>query len=157
MPITPASDIDRRDKISGRFLKSHGDTKTNFYSSWRGMHKRCYEVNSIVYPRYGGRGIVVCDRWHDYESFKEDMFSTYKKGLTLDRIDVNGNYEPSNCRWATRTEQARNRRNTILFTYKGITKTLPEWSEETGVKFCTLFWRYKRWGHVDRVVEKLTP
>ena len=75
------------------------------------MLHRCTNPNNIGYKHYGGRGITVCDKWYDIQSFIEDMFPTWEEGLQLDRIDVNGNYEPSNCRWATKSQNAKNKRN----------------------------------------------
>lgn len=80
------------------------------YNAWIGMKDRCYNTNVHNYQAYGGRGIKICERWMKFENFRDDMFPTWQKGLSLDRIDVNGNYEPSNCKWATKSEQAKNRR-----------------------------------------------
>lgn len=117
--------------------------KQPWYGSYRAMMDRCYNKKVVNYSRYGGRGIKVCEEWFDIESFAIWCESSnYEKGLTIDRIDPNGNYEPNNCRWATKKEQANNRRNTPKATIDGITKTLAEWSEFSGVNRKTLYNRY---------------
>ena len=126
--------------------RSHGKTHTPEYGSWNSMIERCNNSKSTYYRYYGDRGIKICERWLDYNNFYEDMHSTYKKGLTIDRIDSNGNYEPSNCRWATMREQVLNRRCTRRFTYKGETHILKEWSEITGIKQSTLYARINSYG-----------
>lgn len=98
----------------------HGDTRTTFYRCWKGLKERCFNKNKKQYKDYGGRGITICERWLDYNLFKEDMFSTYETGLSIDRIDNNGNYEPKNCKWSTRKEQNSNtRRNNFVNTPHG--------------------------------------
>ncbi len=85
----------------------HGQSKTRLYQVWNSMKRRCLDKTNKY---YGGRGISVCDRWLTWENFRDDMGPSFKDGLSLDRVNNNGNYEPSNCRWATRTEQRANTR-----------------------------------------------
>lgn len=93
--------------------KKHGLSHTAQYHAWQSMIERCTRKNHEQYKDYGGRGITVCERWMKYENFYADM-GERPSGLTLERINNDGNYEPSNCRWATRTEQNNNRRNVII-------------------------------------------
>lgn len=110
--------------------------------SWRMANYRCSDPRAINYTDYGGRGITVCDRWLIADNFIEDM-GIRPEGMTLDRIDVNGNYEPGNCRWATRSEQQRNRRNSRKIEHKGREKHLFEWADETGISRSTILRRMK--------------
>lgn len=128
-----------------RKVKGKSFYKKSWYNSYRCMIDRCFRKSANNYADYGGRGITVCEEWKDIEQFEKwTEISGYKKGLTLDRIDVNGNYEPSNCRWATMKEQDNNRRNTIYVTFNEETHTISDWSEITGIKRSTLSNRYFR-------------
>lgn len=124
-------------------LTKHGLYYHPLYATWVKMMARCYKECDPKYEIYGGRGISVCERWHVKENFFADM-GERPAGMTLDRIDVNGNYEPSNCRWATPKTQSRNRTNTIYVDIGGITKTMAEWADIYDVKYPTALARYKR-------------
>lgn len=116
------------------------------------MRDRCTNPENEAYENYGGRGISVCDRWlNDYDAFVEDM-GIREAGMTLDRIDNDGNYEPKNCRWATRAEQAVNRSSNHELTHNGKTQTVTEWSAEIGVKPSTLFGRIKYGMTVEEIL-----
>lgn len=105
--------------------------------AWRLMINRCHKPNSPDYFRYGARGIKVCRRWHDFDNFLKDM-GERPDGMTIERINNDKDYKPSNCRWVTRVEQADNRRTKRLITHKKVTLSLKEWSNFTGIKRSTL-------------------
>lgn len=111
----------------------HGLSYNPLYFVWASMMDRCYNTSFQDYRNYGGRGISVCDRWHKVEDFVSDMTKGYSKGLQLDRIDNDGNYSPSNCRWVTRKQNNRNKRTSVYLTVGSETKTIIEWSEITGI------------------------
>lgn len=112
----------------------HNMSNSRLFRIWCNMRERCYNPNKPDYKHYGGRGIEVCDEWsNDFESFyRWAVNSGYSDELTIDRIDVNDNYRPDNCRWATRKEQANNKRNNNYITIDGITKTATEWGRISG-------------------------
>lgn len=110
------------------------------------MKTRCNNPNVRDYANYGGRGIRVCESWDSFASFLKDMGETYRDGLTLDRIDCNGDYSRENCRWITIQEQQKNRRNTGLIEHLGEKKTLREWSHVLGIPHSTLMGRYYNYG-----------
>jgi hypothetical protein len=115
------------------------------YAVWAGMIQRCTNPADLNYHNYGGRGITVCDRWREsFEAFKSDMGPRPSQRHTIDRIDVNGNYEPSNCRWATATEQARNTRSNRRITVGDVTLCVAEWAERSGIPIETVHARLYR-------------
>jgi hypothetical protein len=125
--------------------KTHGLIRTIEYRSWCDMKNRCYNINLSNYKDYGGRGIKVCDRWlESFENFLADMGHKPTHQHSIDRIDVNGNYEPSNCRWATMKEQCNNRRNNILIIHNNIKKPFSEWASDNNISYNLLYQRINR-------------
>ena len=111
---------------------------------WTGMKGRCLNPRNAAYSRYGGRGISVCERWkNSFISFYEDVGARPSSMHSLDRINNDGNYEPGNCRWATKKQQSRNQRRAVLLTHNGITQPIAQWSEETGINPDTIKARMK--------------
>lgn len=122
----------------------HGMKGTREYRSWANMKRRCYNPRTDRYPHYGGRGIVVCERWRNsFENFYTDM-GECPDGYTLDRIDVDGNYEPINCRWASADEQARNRSNNVMLHHNGKSMCLTDWAQYLGIEREVLRSRMRR-------------
>ena len=124
---------------------------TRTYSSWRTMLKRCSNPKHDNYAFYGGRGIKVCERWQTFESFLADMGEA-PAGMTLDRRDNNGNYEPSNCRWATAQEQAENRRNSVYVTLDGVQMTLTAAARKLGISQPLANWRLRKGWPLEKVL-----
>ena len=128
------------------------------YGIWSGMKSRCYDENVEHFDRYGGRGIIVCDEWlgdNGFENFHNwAMKNGYKNGLTIDRINVDGNYEPNNCRWATNKEQQNNKRTNVFITVDGVEMTMAQAAEKYGVKYATLRARIKSGYSPDIAVRK---
>jgi len=118
-------------------MTTHGMFGSAIYSCWGHMLSRCQNKNDAAYKDYGGRGIKICSDWNKFENFYIDMGDIPKK-MTLDRIDNDGDYCPENCRWATRKEQSRNRRDNRTVEYKGTTKLLVEWADEFKLSYDTL-------------------
>lgn len=125
--------------------KIHGASGSRLYKKWQSMKQRCLNPNNSRYSDWGGRGITVCDEWLKFEPFQDwALANGYRDDLTIDRIDNNGPYAPSNCRWATRAEQGNNRRNNVMLTHNGKTQTVAQWAEETGMSEMALRSRIKK-------------
>ena len=127
---------------------THGKSKTKLYNVWFDIKRRCYNPKRENYKDYGGRGIKVCDEWkNNFEKFYNWANENgYKEGLSIDRIDVNGDYEPKNCRWVDNYAQANNKTNNFLITYNGETHTATEWSNIVGIRADTILHRIKKHG-----------
>ena len=132
-------------------------TNTRLFRIWQNIITRCTNINCSEFNIYGGRGITICDDWkNDFIAFKDWAINNgYSDNLSIDRIDVNGNYEPSNCRWADRKTQARNTRVNHFYTYKGETKTIAEWAEIKGIKYKCLWNRIKRNYPEEKIFERV--
>lgn len=120
------------------FLK-HGLSRTIYYDRWRHMMDRCYNEECDAYPNYGGRGIRVCEAWHNIENYAADLPKDYFEGAHLDRIDNDGHYEPNNVRWVTPKKNHDNRRSGVMLTHDGRTQSMTAWSNETGVHIATIW------------------
>lgn len=126
---------------------------TRIYRIWLNMRRRCLSKKCQDYHYYGGRGITICPEWDDYAVFHSWAYANgYTDSLTLERIDNDGNYEPSNCKWATRKEQARNTRQNHYITYNDKTLTLMEWSEILGIHWGTLLGRLRRGWSIEKTL-----
>lgn len=122
--------------------RTHGLTKTPEYKVWGSMIDRCTNPKNDCWGRYGGRGISICPEWRrSFETFLADIGPRPTRKHTLDRINNNGNYEPSNCRWATQTTQSRNKRNNRILTFNGATLCVVDWANITGLNPCTIYAR----------------
>lgn len=132
----------------GSQKKKHGRTETREYETWQRMLQRCFNENSLDYPDYGGRGITVCERWRDsFSNFFEDM-GERPPLLTLERLDVHGDYCPENCAWATQTEQSRNRRHSIYVRTPEGTIALGEYAQRNSLRYKVAYSLFRR-GKLD--------
>lgn len=133
---------------------------TRLYKIWGDMKNRCNNPNNTVFKFYGARNIGVCKEWEQFEPFRDWATNNgYTDELTIDRIDVNGNYEPSNCRWVTMKEQSRNKRNNHFVTYNNETHCLSEWAERYNINYKMLFKRLKSGWSFEKAIttKKLNP
>jgi len=144
---SPSRDTDRSELTMRRKYSQHGQHHRREYNIWKGMLHRCHNPESKDFPRWGGRGITVCERWRESVlNFIEDMSECPGPGYSIDRIDNDRGYTPDNCRWATQREQGRNTRVNHLITHNGETLTLVEWSERTGIGRHTIAKRLGKYG-----------
>lgn len=135
---------------------THGKTGTRIHTIWNSMRARCYCPTSHAYENYGGRGIKVCDEWLDFNNFykwaNENGWSEESVGISLDRIDVDGDYCPDNCRWASIIQQANNKRNNLRLTINGETKTINDWGRKSGIASSTIRHRIRSGWDVEKAV-----
>ena len=139
-----------RSEHFGESARKHGGYGTRLYAIWNSMRQRCNNPAHSAYKNYGGRGIKICHDWDEYDTFRRWAYETGYRDeadrgeLTLDRIDVDADYTPENCRWADMRRQATNRRSSIIIEHNGESHPLSVWAELTGEKYCTLWARYRR-------------
>lgn len=157
----------RLDRVKSKEIKSCGCLRNNqlkthnlryhpLYNIYYNIKRRCYNPVNPSYKDYGGRGIKMCDRWkNSFQNFYNDMIKSYIKGLSIDRINNDGNYELSNCRWATIKEQSQHRRNTVYLTYQGRTQNLTQWAKELKINRKTLEKRLKSGWSIEKSFETI--
>lgn len=138
-------------------FKKHGDSRPGnpfhkLYMVWSSMKARCLNRRNSRWLDYGGRGISICERWMDYENFKEDMGRMYRDGLTVERVDNDNGYSPENCRWGTQTEQQNNKRTSRFLILRGETLTVSQWARKLGVSAGLLHTRIRRGWSVERTL-----
>ena len=142
-----SKEINRENRLS------HGLAGTIEYYTWAAMKSRCYQDNHPAYHNYGGRGITVCGRWFDsFENFYEDMGNRPSKIHSIDRIDVNGDYCPENCRWGTLEEQNNNKTNNKYLEYDGEKLTIPQWSRKLGISRHVIYSRISAGWTTERII-----
>ena len=143
-------------ELSIKRSTKHGMSKDRIYHIHRAILARCYNKNTAEYHNYGGRGIIVCDEWigkQGFENFlKWSLENGYNEKLSIDRIDVNGNYEPQNCRWATQKEQGNNTRKNVRINYCGETHTVTEWAEIMNMPYKRLHKRIRSGWDISRAL-----
>lgn len=146
---------DRAKEVCSNNFRTHGGSKERLYKIWTYIKKRCYSENAINYKDYGGRGIKVCDEWReDYTAFRDwSLENGYDDSLSIDRINVDGDYEPENCRWVDSKAQNNNRRSNHRISYNGETHTIAEWADITGISPNQL---YKKIGNGKTLEEILS-
>jgi len=133
-----------REQLANR-VRTHGASETVTYARWRSMRARCMLPNSKSFPKYGAKGITVCDRWKDsFENFLSDMGECPSPSMTVERLNNSLGYSPDNCKWATRTEQNRNTSSNRMLTFRGETHCVSEWAEILNIKYRTIMTRLNK-------------
>ena len=144
--------MEQSEKLTKKGTKNDGRSKLPEYKIWKGMRGRCYNLNNTKYYRYGARQIKVCKRWENFWNFYNDM-GKKPEGMTLDRIDVNGNYEPINCRWASIKTQNNNRTTTVKVKIKGEVNSIKEWCDLYKISDKTVRDRiYRGWDIIEAII-----
>lgn len=135
-------------------LTIHGGEGARLYHIWKNMRQRCFRSSNQDYSNYGGRGITVCDEWrYSFVAFRDWAIENgYRDDLTIDRIDVNGNYEPANCRWITMKAQQNNMRSNHYITFGGRTQTLTQWAEELNMSPSAIRYRLKSGWAIEKAL-----
>lgn len=141
-------------EIIKRTNLKHNMSYSKLYRVWGSMKTRCYNKNFMYYYNYGGRGIKVCDEWKNdfYKFYNWAIKNGYQDNLTIDRINNDGDYEPSNCRWTTRAEQNNNMRKNIIIDYNGEEKTISQWATEFNLTRTALYYRIKRGWDIEKAL-----
>lgn len=135
-------------------VTKHGLWSNPVFNIWANMISRCYNKKNNRYSRYGGRGIKVCERWKDVSNFVADMGATFKEGLTIDRINNDGNYEPSNCQWSTRARQNRNYSRNVILHHDGKSMCVVDWASELNLNPKLIYERKKAgWSDYDALTK----
>ena len=135
----------------GYCKKHHKRFKQRTYTCWRDMIRRCSDDRHKDFERYGGRGILVCERWLSFDNFLSDMGEIPQR-MSLERINNDGSYSPENCRWASYPDQARNKSVTRKVTHNGVTMCLTDWSKKTGITLGAIRYRYKAGWDVEKML-----
>ncbi|MDR0472139.1 MAG: hypothetical protein LBH43_00460 [Treponema sp.] len=140
-------------KFAQNTRRTHDESRSRLHIIWTNMKQRCGNKNNVGYKDYGGRGIKICHEWeNDYISFRDWALSNgYADNLSIDRINNDGNYEPSNCRWASKEIQSNNQRRNVFLTYNNETKTITQWAKEFGISRTTFF----RWLNQGKTIEEI--
>jgi len=144
----------KHQELKGASLTKHGGKGTRTYRIWQAMKNRCRNPNMVSYARYGGRGITVCPEWEKFENFLADM-GECSDGMSIDRIENDKGYMPSNCRWATREEQASNTSKNIIIEHNGKSMTRTQWERELGLGATTLRSRFRSGMSLEKALQPL--